>query len=100
MIVKDLVPLTGLPLPSGVPALLVTFVDGLKQLVRAACHHREIAALKKLNPHMLADIGLSHTDVYDAASEPLWRDPTLLLEERVSARRAKRRGTSGGESTY
>ena len=36
---------------------------------------------------MLADIGLTRRDVREAFSEPIWRDPTDLLAERVAGRR-------------
>jgi len=42
--------------------------------------------LAALDDHMLADLGLSRTDLNDALSEPLWRDPTALLAR--PARRA------------
>jgi hypothetical protein len=44
---------------------------------------------------MLADIGLNRSDVSDAFSEPLWRDPTSLLASRVHERRANRRRAVG-----
>jgi hypothetical protein len=39
---------------------------------------------------MLADIGLTRSDVRDAFSEPLWRDPTDLLTARAAERRGHR----------
>jgi hypothetical protein len=40
------------------------------------------AHLADLDDRMLADIGLTRTDLRDACSEPLWRDPTSMLARR------------------
>jgi uncharacterized protein YjiS (DUF1127 family) len=61
---------------------------GVWRLVVAIKHRRELAHLADFDDRMLADIGLTRTDLRDAYSEPLRRDPTTML-----ARRA-RRGTS------
>jgi uncharacterized protein YjiS (DUF1127 family) len=55
-------------------------------------HRREAKILAGLDAHMLADIGLNRADLRDAFSEPLWRDPTRVLEMRAGQRRAHRRG--------
>jgi hypothetical protein len=39
---------------------------------------------------MLADIGLKRADLRDAFAEPLWRDPTELLENRAGERRTSK----------
>jgi hypothetical protein len=39
---------------------------------------------------MLADIGISRSDIRDAFSEPFWEDPTALLHERALERRWSR----------
>jgi hypothetical protein len=36
---------------------------------------------------MLADIGLTRSDLLAAGSAPLWQNPTSILEQRVSSRR-------------
>jgi hypothetical protein len=43
---------------------------------------------------MLADIGLNRSDLQDAFSEPLWRDPTAILAARVHERRIHRARTT------
>src|SRR5258706_16106871 len=63
------------------------------QLVRAIKHRRDAQILARLDPKMLADIGLTQSDVRDAFSEPLWRDPTGVLATRISERRSGRRRT-------
>ena len=40
---------------------------------------------------MLADIGLTRSDLRDAYSEPLWHDPTDVLARRAAERRTSRR---------
>jgi uncharacterized protein YjiS (DUF1127 family) len=51
-------------------------------------HRRELSRLADLDDHMLADIGLTRSDLYVAHCEPFWRDPAGILERRISDRRA------------
>jgi len=51
-------------------------------------HRREHSRLADLDDHMLADVGLTRSDLYVAYYEPLWGDPTSILERRISDRRA------------
>ena len=61
---------------------------GVRQLYRAMKHRRDIAALAYQDDYLLADIGLTRDDVRDAVVQPLWRDPTEMLQVRAgSARR-------------
>lgn len=53
-------------------------------------NRREARVLAGLDPRMLADIGLDRADLRDAFSEPLWRDPTHVLELRAGERRKVR----------
>jgi len=71
-------------------AVLAFVTRWLKDRARAHRHRREAAALAGLDRRMLADIGISRADLRDAFSEPFWADPTVLLRERVSERRANR----------
>jgi uncharacterized protein YjiS (DUF1127 family) len=59
---------------------------GLWRLVVAIKHRRELAHLADFDDHMLADIGLTRTDLRDADAEPLWRDPTSMLARRAAER--------------
>ena len=43
--------------------------------------------LAGLDRHMLADIGITRSDLRDAFSAPFWDDPTALLHERALERR-------------
>ncbi len=56
---------------------------------RAFRNRRAAAGLARLDDHMLADIGLTRSDLRDAYSEPLWHDPTDLLASRAAERRAR-----------
>ena len=55
-------------------------------IVRAFKHHREAAALSDLDDRMLADIGVTRSDLRTAMIEPLWNDPTSVLACRVRQR--------------
>jgi uncharacterized protein YjiS (DUF1127 family) len=59
----------------------------LKQVAQAYSNRRDAAVLAGFDDRMLADIGLTRSDVRDAFAEPLWNDPTNLLRARVLERR-------------
>ncbi|HZP75341.1 MAG TPA: DUF1127 domain-containing protein [Pseudolabrys sp.] len=67
-----------------------------KRFTRGFRHRRAAASLAGLDERMLADIGLTQSDLRDAVSEPLWRDPTALLRARALERRLSRHGISFG----
>lgn len=71
--------------------VLSPVVRALKAIERAMRHRREANVLARLDRHMLADIGLTRSDVQDAFSTPLWDDPTALLSERAQERRLGRK---------
>jgi uncharacterized protein YjiS (DUF1127 family) len=84
-----------LPLAAGTLArvfavLLAPVVLSSKAVVRAMRNRHEANVLARLDRHMLADIGLTRSDVHDAFSTPLWEDPTALLSERAIERRMHR----------
>jgi uncharacterized protein YjiS (DUF1127 family) len=58
----------------------------LRQLAVAFRHRHDATALLRFDDRMLADIGLTRRDVREAFNEPLWRDPTDLLADRVAGR--------------
>ena len=68
---------------------------GLTSLARIVRNRRDASKLARLDDHMLADIGLTRSDLRDAYSESLWRDPTNVLAQRASERRASRRAIRG-----
>jgi uncharacterized protein YjiS (DUF1127 family) len=61
-----------------------------RQVAVALKHRHDAAILARFDDRMLADIGLTRRDVREAFSEPLWRDPTDLLVNRVARRRPVR----------
>jgi uncharacterized protein YjiS (DUF1127 family) len=63
----------------------------LSRIGRALKNRRAATALAGLDDHMLADIGITRSDLRDAYSEPLWHDPTDVLVGRVAERRQRRR---------
>jgi len=62
----------------------------LRQLATAFRHRHDAAILMRFDDRMLADIGLTARDVREAFNEPVWRDPTELLVERVARCRPAR----------
>jgi uncharacterized protein YjiS (DUF1127 family) len=62
----------------------------LRQLAVAFRHRHDATVLLRFDDRMLADIGLTRRDVREAFSEPVWRDPTDLLAERVAGGRPSR----------
>lgn len=90
-----------LPVPLAVAyraflVVIATLVRFVKLAVRGMRNRREAAALARLDSYMLADIGLTRADLRDAASSPLWEDPTALLRARALERRLGRNGISLG----
>ena len=72
-------------------ASLVAFITHwLKQIARARKHRHEVNVLAGLDRSMLADLGISRSDLNDALSAPFWEDPTALLRERALERRRYR----------
>ena len=76
-----------------IAGILVVRVREIAQTFR---HRRQAASLAGLDDRMLADIGLTRGDLRDAYSEPLWRDPTVILVSRAHERRINRRRTGLG----
>jgi len=74
---------------SAVIATAVAWTRAAWRLVVAVRRRRQLSRLADHDDRMLADIGLTRSDVHDACSEPLWRDPTSMLSRRVSRRHAK-----------
>jgi uncharacterized protein YjiS (DUF1127 family) len=84
-----------LPLAAGTlarafAAVLAPVVLSSKAIARALRNRQTANVLAGLDQRMLADIGLTRSDVHDAFSAPLWEDPTTLLSERAIERRMNR----------
>lgn len=87
------------PLPIAVNAVVracaviaAPLAAGLKALARGYANRQQARALAGLDRLMLADIGINHSDLRDALSQPIWQDPTALLSERATERRRHRKG--------
>lgn len=81
-------------LPSIVGAALGPFLACVRTISRALKNRREAGMLAGMDDRMLADIGLTRSDLRDAYAEPLWRDPTDILAGRVRDKRRYRRNQS------
>jgi len=66
---------------------IVALALGVGRLGVAIKHRRDLARLVDVDDRLLADIGLKRSDLRDACSKPLWKDPTKLLVRRVGERR-------------
>jgi len=82
-----ILPVAGGALLRVLASLVALVTYWLKELARARRHRREANALAGLDRRMLADIGITRSDVRDAFSEPFWDDPTALLRQRAMERR-------------
>jgi len=56
-----------------------------RELCKAIKHRRDMAVLANQDDRLLADIGLTRSDVHQAIRQPLWHDPTEVLRRRASA---------------
>ncbi len=83
-------PVAGSALVRAFASLVALVTYWLKEFARARRHRRQANVLAGLDRRMLADIGITRTDVRDAFSEPFWDDPTALLRERALERRLSR----------
>ncbi len=88
-------PLTG---PGRLRSLLSDLTGWFGRLARARRHRGQAAALAQIDRRMLADLGISRSDLRDAFSEPFWEDPTALLRERALERRLNR--SLAGEEAF
>jgi uncharacterized protein YjiS (DUF1127 family) len=80
-------PVAGSAVLRAFASVLAFVTRWVRQLLRARRHWHEATALAGLDRRMLADIGITRSDVNDAFSEPFWDDPTALLRERALERR-------------
>ena len=64
---------------------------GLKRIAHAVKNRRSASKLVWLDDRMLADIGLTRSDLRDAYAQPLWHDPTDVLARRAAERRLSRK---------
>lgn len=83
---------TPVPAVVGAPAAgIVRRVYGaVARLLRALANRRAVSIMLKLDDRLLADIGISRSDVACALAQPLWVDPSRELVETVEGRRRVR----------
>lgn len=77
-------------LSRAIASLMAVAAVWTRAVVKARRHRQEARTLAGLDRRMLADIGITRSDVSDAFSEPFWEDPTALLRERALERRLNR----------
>ena len=80
----------------GVSAVTTGLTAFFKRLARAYRNRAAAADLARFDDRMLADMGLSRSDVRDAFAGPVWEDPTSLLRARALERRLSRHHVSLG----
>jgi uncharacterized protein YjiS (DUF1127 family) len=64
---------------------------GLKRIAERIKNRRDAMRLVDLDDRMLADIGITRSDLRDAYSVAPWRDPSEILARRATERRVRRR---------
>ena len=69
-------------------ALSGRLAQRLKRMVRSVRNRHDAGKLTQFDDRMLADIGLTRSDLRDAYAESLWRDPTDVLARRAGERRS------------
>jgi uncharacterized protein YjiS (DUF1127 family) len=55
---------------------LAVVLLGVRQVVTAIKHRRQLADLVDYEDHRLSDMGITRDDLHAALSEPLWRKPS------------------------
>ncbi|MGD9921100.1 MAG: DUF1127 domain-containing protein [Pseudorhodoplanes sp.] len=76
--------------PALVRSTFALVLNGMRKFARALKNRRRAGMLAGLDDRMLADIGLTRSDLRDAYAEPLWRDPTDMLAGRARDKRCNR----------
>jgi uncharacterized protein YjiS (DUF1127 family) len=69
---------------------LSMLVPRLWRIILVVKRRQELRRLGELDDRLLADIGITRTDLTAVAREPLLRDPTKLLAQRARDRRDAR----------
>jgi uncharacterized protein YjiS (DUF1127 family) len=67
-------------------------LTGMRNFARLLKNRRNARKLAGMDDRMLADIGLTRSDLRDAYAQPLWRDPTDVLAGRARDKRIHRHG--------
>jgi uncharacterized protein YjiS (DUF1127 family) len=83
--------------PALVRSAYAIVLNGMRKLARALKNRRRAGMLAGMDDRMLADIGLTRSDLRDAYAEPLWRDPTDMLAGRARDKQRHRRTSLGAQ---
>lgn len=75
-----------------VRAAFAIALNGMRKFARLLKNRRNARMMAGMDDRMLADIGLTRSDLRDAYAQPLWRDPTDVLAGRARDKRVHRRG--------
>jgi uncharacterized protein YjiS (DUF1127 family) len=76
--------------PSSFALVLAGVLAAVRKVGQVLKNRHDAAMLAQFDDRMLADMGITRSDVRDAYSEPLWRDPTSILASRARERRISR----------
>jgi len=79
------------PLGRALTGLLGRAGRGLRKVAERFKNRRDAMRLADLDDRMLADIGISRSDLRDAYAELPWRDPSEVLARRAAERRVRHR---------
>jgi uncharacterized protein YjiS (DUF1127 family) len=79
------------PLLDAIRASSLFLVACVARAAKGFRHRRDLETLAGLDDRMLADIGLTRSDLRFALSEPFWRDPSAVLVSRAGERASKQR---------
>jgi uncharacterized protein YjiS (DUF1127 family) len=78
--------------PALIRAVFAIVLNGMRKFSRLLKNRRNARMMAGMDDRMLADIGLTRSDLRDAYAQPLWRDPTDVLAGRARDKRLHRRG--------
>lgn len=79
-----------------VARVLVLAATRTRRMAVAWRRRQDAAILARADDHVLADLGLSRSDVVDAFSGPPWEDPSIVLRSRSLERRLSRHRVTTG----
>jgi uncharacterized protein YjiS (DUF1127 family) len=78
------------PQSSSFALVLAGLTAAVRKIGQVLKNRHDAAMLANMDDRMLADIGLTRSDLHDAFAEPIWHDPTAILASRALERRKSR----------
>ena len=73
--------------------ILASFGATVSRVYKSWSSRRRVARMTSLDDHVLDDIGVTRTDLYDVLDAPFSQNPSIELERRAQLNRAQwRRG--------